>query len=395
MRSRRSVVVKFCVAVAAAGLLTANAAGVALAAPVWAIQPTPTPSPDQAYLRGGVSCTAPDACTSVGYFSNGEKFVTLAERWNGTRWSVQPTPNPTGATRSELAGVSCPSATVCVAVGDYANAASDVFAFSERWSGSAWVVKPVPKPSGAAASELHGVSCTSASACLGVGSYLNSSNKWVTFAARWNGTTWSLLPTPNPTGARASSLRDVSCVSATACTAVGYFVNSSGTFLPLVERWNGSAWALQSAPTRSGATESALNGVSCPSPTACTAVGYFKNASNVYLPLAARWNGTSWTVQSTPAPTGAPTTVLQSVSCASLTACTAVGSYVASTGQERTLAEHWNGTSWVRQATPNPSGAAFSVLNGVSCVVSTLCTATGAWQNNTSGVIRPLAERYA
>jgi hypothetical protein len=45
--------------------------------------------------------------------------VTLAERWNGSSWAIQSTPNPTGARSNILYGVSCPSTTACTAVGDY------------------------------------------------------------------------------------------------------------------------------------------------------------------------------------------------------------------------------------------------------------------------------------
>jgi hypothetical protein len=45
--------------------------------------------------------------------------VTLAEHWNGSRWAIQPTPNPTGQAPSVLSGVSCTAATACTAVGDY------------------------------------------------------------------------------------------------------------------------------------------------------------------------------------------------------------------------------------------------------------------------------------
>jgi hypothetical protein len=45
--------------------------------------------------------------------------VTLAERWNGSGWEIQPTPNPAGATDLNLAGVSCPTRRACTAVGTY------------------------------------------------------------------------------------------------------------------------------------------------------------------------------------------------------------------------------------------------------------------------------------
>jgi hypothetical protein len=64
--------------------------------------------------------------------------------------------------------------------------------------------------------------------------------------------------------------------------------------------------------------------------------------------LAERWDGTSWTVQSTPSPSPIgsrpnATGALSGVSCVSETSCTAVGSYADSTGREVTLAEGYAG----------------------------------------------------
>lgn len=41
---------------------------------------------------------------------------TLLNRWNGLTWATQPLPH--NAQQGELSGVSCPSLTYCVAVGD-------------------------------------------------------------------------------------------------------------------------------------------------------------------------------------------------------------------------------------------------------------------------------------
>jgi len=67
-----------------------------------------------------VSCTSAQACTAVGdHGASTSPNLTLAERWNGTAWTIQDTPNPVGATASELRGISCISASACTAAGDY------------------------------------------------------------------------------------------------------------------------------------------------------------------------------------------------------------------------------------------------------------------------------------
>ena len=68
----------------------------------------PQPRPRQSAEVYSATPTIASACIAVGDYDNGTAQVTLAERWNGTKWShpAQP-PNPTGGTGSELNGVSC------------------------------------------------------------------------------------------------------------------------------------------------------------------------------------------------------------------------------------------------------------------------------------------------
>jgi hypothetical protein len=251
----------------------------------------------------------------------------------------------------EFSGVSCTSASACTAVGDFENSLGATAALVERWNGTAWTVQSTPTPSGAAASYLNGVSCTSASACTAVGQYVTGAGSTATLAERWNGTAWAIQSTPNPTGGTSSELYGVSCTSASACTAVGNYDTSTGV-VTLAERWNGTAWAVQSTPSPSGATAGFVNGVSCTTTSACTATGWYETTPGAYETLAEAWNGTAWVVQSTPNPSGATANYLLGVSCTSASACIAAGydlnpSYTA-------LAERWNGTAWAIQSVPNP-----------------------------------------
>jgi hypothetical protein len=81
--------------------------------------PSPNPAAGGAGFNA-VSCASPSACTGVGASNSG----TLAERWNGTRWSLQPTPNPVAAFQITLDSVACPARRFCTAVGDYGVAAT-------------------------------------------------------------------------------------------------------------------------------------------------------------------------------------------------------------------------------------------------------------------------------
>jgi hypothetical protein len=341
------------------------------AADKWAIQSTPRPPGPYSGLNS-VSCASASACTAVGFSNSGTS--TLAERWNGTAWTIQTPPNPSAG--GDLEGVSCSSASACTAVGSTGFTST----LAEQWNGTAWTIQTTPNPPGMQAGGLDGVSCTSASACTAVGWYQTSSGPEFTLAEQWNGTAWTIQTTPKPSGSTDTELNSVSCTSASACTAVGFYQNPleslEGT---LAERWNGTSWTIQSTPNPSGSSLSDLFGVSCTSASNCTAVG-----SSATSTLAERWDGTSWTIQSTPNPPGSTQIFLDGVSCTSASSCTAVGHYQSTL----TLAEVWNGTSWAIQGTPNKAGYSDSALAGVSCTSVSACTAVGAYSkdeyNNTS-----------
>jgi hypothetical protein len=228
-----------------------------------------------------VSCISADACTAVGYYviARGGLFKTLIESWNGTHWSVVPSPNP-GTRRNGnanfLDGVSCVSADACTAVGYYEDIEGDTLNLIESWNGTIWSV--VPNPSVETTYGLNAVSCASADACMAVGHYFGqTSNVNKTLAELWDGTTWSVVPTPNRGSGPDDDLSGVSCASAGACTAVGSYLNSSTHFgQTLIESWNGTTWSLAPSPSR-GAGGNSLDAVSCASADACTAVGTDSN----------------------------------------------------------------------------------------------------------------------
>jgi hypothetical protein len=307
-------------------------------------------------------------------------------------WSIQATPNPTGSFDTGLTDVSCSSTTACTAVGDsFFNSDGPIFPaapLAERWDGARWSLQAAVDPNrGSSFSEsgLSGVSCVSATACTAVG-FDDSNNVGapggIPLAEQWNGVGWSIQSIPTPIGpplptipgggpVPESQLNGVSCTSTTACIAVGSFVDSAGRGAPLVERWDGASWSIQTTPTPPGVSDSMLWGVSCASTTACSAVGSSDNRTGTRFTVAEQWDGVRWSIQTTPTSTAATDTNLNAVSCISPTACTAVG-----TSSGLALAERWNGTRWSIQTTPNIKGA--PPLEGVSCSSIDACTAVGS-----------------
>jgi hypothetical protein len=350
----------------------------------WLIQPAPVPPGAQFSELNGVTCTATASCIAVGDYVNSSGLdVTLAERWNGTRWTIQPTPNPSGGQSFRfLGGVSCTAPGACEAVG----ASDDAGAFAERWNGTRWRLQAVPAPAGAQFAQLFGVSCA-VSACEAVGGYFDSSGAFVPLGERWNGTAWHVQPAPNPARATTSYLNGVSCPSPSDCTAAGQG-NGEGTPFPLGERWRDGRWRLQAVPAPHGAAENQLNGVACPAAGRCMAVGTAGPTRGVSSAEALRWNGTRWRNQPIPTVPGAS---LNAVACSSPSACMAVGE-----SDSGVLAERWNGTRWRILPAPTPKGAVFAGLGGVSCLSPSFCMAVGAYSTSSSesGPVKPLAERW-
>jgi hypothetical protein len=316
--------------------------------------------------------------------------VAVSEDWNGAKWSVQPTVSLTGVSSSQLSAVSCAAVAACMAVGQLEKVRSGYSPLAEKWDGTAWELEAAPVPSASQypqLSDLAGVSCWTASACTTVGTFANSSHRDQALAEHWNGSRWSVQAVPSPAGTWYLELDGVSC-SGPACMAVGSVGTSpsAGAEDTLAEHWRGGAqWTVDSPLNPPNEIHRWLYGVSCPSARSCFAVGTEENSSGAYSMLSERWDGTAWSLLRTPSPSsGGKFRALFAVSCPSLTTCTAVGYQQTPYGYS-TVAERLNGTTWTVQPTPNPAGKAYTELDGVECMSTTTCTAVG------TGV----AERYS
>ncbi|HEX4492440.1 MAG TPA: hypothetical protein VH914_14615 [Acidimicrobiia bacterium] len=374
---------------ASVALLTAMTlgSGAAAATPAWRLQTVKAPAgATDADLRG-VSCPAATACTTVGvYLVNFTSGGPTAAGWDGTRWKAQ---RVAATVPTQLGGVSCVASTQCVAVGS----SYDMSTFSSApaaavWNGTKWTGKKVPVPATATGGgTLNGVSCASATACVAVGSVSVAGS--VPLAASWNGTRWKLSKPHAPKASPSSEFWGVSCATSTSCVAVGESYDASGTnSVPMAQVWNGSSWTVQTVPTPAHAFAVQLNSVSCSAAASCTAVGYYhlNSGSGTITPLIERWNGTSWTVQTS----GVAVGVLWGVSCAASSTCMAVGGLVGAAA----IAQQWDGTTWVAKTVPTPAGASNPGLRSVSCTAANACTAVGS-ANASSGHLQDLVERFS
>jgi hypothetical protein len=340
----------------------------------WQIRRTPSPA-DLSEGLSSVSCPPSAPCMAVGaYVNRSDQQATLAEQRTASGWKVLPTSSP-GAAVNVLAGVSCPAKGLCIAVGYY-NTSSGPQPLAEQWDGTSWTVLTVP-----GSGMLNAVSCAAPDSCQAVGSFkAGQTSPQQAIALGWNGSSWQNEPTP-ATSVR-TSLAGVSCVSASGCVAVGFDNQGKGnTPRPLAETWDGSAWTLLPSPPPSRLGE--LSSVSCPAAGFCVAVGSYLHAPSFGVlaapaaPLSVRWNGTSWAKLPTPMPAHHFNGHLGGVSCVSKVRCVAGGRSAASAGHVLAMAEAWNGgSSWKLQSIPSPNRY-YNDLFGVSCTKASTCTAAG------------------
>ena len=316
----------------------------------WGVVASPNVGGSGDSSLSGVACTSATFCMAVGAaFAPGRTdWRTLVEQWDGARWSLVASPSP--GEHAYLSAVSCTSDSNCTAVGSYgvspqtARSSQSSRTLIEQWNGRSWSVVASPNHSGA--DSLFGVSCTSATFCVAVGREVARS-----LIEQWNGQSWSFVGDPGT--AEYNGLSGVSCTSTTFCMAVG----------ASVELWDGWRWSVV-ANAPSGV---ALSGVSCTSATECVAVGDVRSEGPYVGPPAAvmeHWNGVSWSSA------GLSNWVLTGVWCAAASNCYAVGSNAGALVK-------WDGTSWSIVAGPNPSHAGAAELIGVSCASETTCFAVG------------------
>jgi hypothetical protein len=105
---------------------------------------------------------------------------------------------------------------------------------AESWNGARWTALPTPSPPARLRASSQAPRA-SASTRAPRSTLRTSARAPRPLAERWTGAHWTIFPTPNPAGARTSSLVAVSCVGADDCRAVGEDTNGAGVSSLLTE----------------------------------------------------------------------------------------------------------------------------------------------------------------
>src|SRR5262249_56106617 len=99
---------------------------------------------------GGISGLSPSFCMAAGAYSTNSSpdgpAKSFTERWDGKKWAIVPSPNPAGAVQTFLGAVSCTAPSACTTTGEQHSAAGIVHTVAERWNGTRWRIQPTPNP---------------------------------------------------------------------------------------------------------------------------------------------------------------------------------------------------------------------------------------------------------
>jgi hypothetical protein len=276
----------------------------------WARVPVPQPAGQQARLNA-VDDLSPGNAWAVGTsFSGGAATTgdgpTLIEHWNGTTWSIVPSPNPATGTPGDsdvLTAISGTGPSDLWATGWDNNAADDTISLLfEHWNGTTWTAAASPTPLGSA-QFANGITAISPDNVWAVGT--DETGGSATLSAHWNGTAWSIVPTPDIThaGNAQNMLTGVSSDSAGDVWASGLADNVNGQNLrvPYVLHWTGTQWIMTKVPNL-GTEGSRLNGIQVLSPTDAWTVGQTQESNGAIRTLTEQYNGSAWTIVPSPDP---------------------------------------------------------------------------------------------
>jgi hypothetical protein len=314
----------------------------------------------------GIAAVSPDDVWAVGrYIENNSENISraLVEHWTGRRWQVAGVPEPT-AHNAYLVAVTAVSASDVWAVGYSDNARySDQRTLIEHWDGSAWRVVP-----GSTAGILNAVAAGSAGDVWAVGDGPRS-----TLAEHWDGTHWQRVPSPAP-GRFGDGLTGVSVAGPASVWAVGATATSKhGGTAALTEHWNGTRWSAVKVP--GPGVDSELRAVTSVGANDVWAVGDYDVQTpqgTATLTLTERWDGTRWSIVSSPSPTGDD--LFGGVAAVSASDIWAVGDR----GGDPDLVARWNGHDWALLSEPYRHQA-LNLLFAVSAPSATEVWAAGGY----------------
>jgi hypothetical protein len=252
----------------------------------------------------------------------------------GTATPIAPPSSHYSPVAVAATGISCPAAGSCVAVGNYAvsvNYEDGMYAVQTNGSWQTTATEQ-PVPSSTLGSELAGVSCASASSCVAVGDYETASaTQALLISGGVSSWTYSTVTLPsNANNAGTSHLNAVSCTSDGSCVAVGDYLVAGGGEVPMVATDSGSGWEgteITQPQAGNPTPDGTLNAISCTSAGNCAAGGSSDQTPFVAIETDGTWGGGETIAPPQNAASNSPGGTIYGIACGGTVVCSAVGQY--------------------------------------------------------------------
>ncbi len=360
------------------------ALGCAVALPIpagaacgWEFFRTVNPVPTGNQLTG-VAGTAPGDVWEVGATFAQSTSTGYALHWDGKAWWTFPQSDPSKH-GGQLSGVAALARDDVWAVGQYYAAPhySGTQAMVEHWNGSALRVTPVPTVP-KALTFLYGVSAIAANDVWAAGGSQTAAGLQRSYIVHWDGTTWSQTASPNVPN-MATNLDAIAGSDANDVWSVGGFrASTNAPFRTLAEHWDGTGWSIVPTPNVNG-NSNVFNAVVALSRTDAWAVGDYYNGK-AFTPLAEHWDGAAWTIVATPR-SGSRTAFVLGATAVSPHDAWAVGEVAGEGKRVASLILHWNGRRWNVEPSPNVRGELVTLLNAAAKIPHGSVWAVGGTAN--------------
>jgi hypothetical protein len=271
----------------------------------WTAFPAPMIKGDNNSFLQGVVDISPTLAWAAGNVTNGAHPGQVIEQWNGIRWSLFPGPKFGKKEQANVFAMTSSSANDVWAIGSLMNLGTEVVSsLFEHWNGTAWTATTVESNN----QFLFGASADAANDAWAVG--FNGSENIETSAMHWDGTNWKSVATPN-VGEGTNKLNAVLALAPNDVWAVGFSTPvappKQAATLTLIEHFDGASWAVVPSPNvgpNSPNQSNRLLGLTANSANDIWAFGsYFPaDGSGHQMTLLLHWDGTSWTIASSPSP---------------------------------------------------------------------------------------------
>jgi hypothetical protein len=343
----------------------------------WFAVPSPSIGNFDNNLAAVSAASSTDAWAVGSYYapSNTNVLVSMAEHFDGTSWTEVPLPN-VGPNENTLLGVSELPSGHAWAVGYYVNAEYQQRTLVQHYDGTTWSV--ITSPSPGAQNILYGVAAISDSDVWAVGTQKDTRGVWRTLTEHYDGTAWSVAPAVDA-GSGGNNFYAVTAVSSTSVYATGQQSGSGFPSQVLTEHWNGSSWSVLSTPSNASASPLPL-GITG-NDSLLSVVGDTESGLAPYTTLVAAGAPNKLSISNTPS-SGAGENDLFAAATAADGSTWAVGWFIdPSSGNHQTLALQGVSGTWSVAPTPNP-GTSDNGLAGITAIPGGGVWAVGIQTNN-------------